>query len=71
MSLELTGCPVYGTLLDAGGAQLGGEDSGAGTGPVTDDSPADVIDWTFATPGRYYLAMDAGARAGRCAAARG
>jgi hypothetical protein len=59
-SLEFTGCPVHGTLLDGTAQQLGGEESGAGTGPVTDASPSDVIDWTFDAPGRYYLAMDSG-----------
>lgn len=55
---NFAGCPVYATLIDGQGQQLGGEGSAAGTGPVTTDSSSDVIDWTFAAPGRYYVAMD-------------
>ena len=57
-SENLTGCPVYATLIDGRERQLGGEGSAAGTGPVTEDAAQDVIDWTFDTPGRYYVAMD-------------
>ena len=57
-SLNLTGCPVYATLIDGGGHQVGGEGSSAGTGAVSESSPADVIDWTFEAAGRYYVAMD-------------
>lgn len=60
LSPDLTGCPVYATLLDASGTQLGGEGSGAGTGPVTDDAPEETVDWTFPEPGRFYVAMDSG-----------
>lgn len=61
LSPELTGCPVYATLLDGTGTQLGGEGSGAGTGPVTEDAPEETVDWTFPQAGRFYVAMDAGA----------
>jgi len=57
-SVNLTGCPVYATLIDGGERQLGGEGSSAGTGPVTEDFSSDVIDWTFSAAGRYYVAMD-------------
>src|SRR5947209_3294367 len=50
-------CPMWGTLIDGNGQQLGGEGSFAGTGEV-DYSSSDAIDWTFATPGRYYLVLD-------------
>lgn len=60
LSPDLTGCPVYATLLDASGTQLGGEGSGAGTGPVTDDAPEETVDWTFPQAGRFYVAMDSG-----------
>lgn len=52
-----TYCPIYGTLLDGAGQQLGGEGSSAGTGAVF-PGDTDGIDWTFATGGRYYLVMD-------------
>ncbi|MEA2220347.1 MAG: hypothetical protein QOJ35_2973 [Solirubrobacteraceae bacterium] len=57
MSPDLTGCPIWATLIDAGAMQVGGEGSSAGTGPVTAGG-SDAIDWTFAQPGTYYLAMD-------------
>lgn len=53
------GCAVFGTLIDGNQQQLGGEGSSAGTGEV-DAGASDVIDWTVATPGTYYLAMDSG-----------
>lgn len=59
-SPDLAGCPVYATLIDGAGQQLGGEGSAAGTGAVTTDAPADTIDWTFPAPGRFYVAMDSG-----------
>lgn len=59
-SPDANGCPVYATLIDAGGQQVGGEGSGAGTGAVTVDAHTDVIDWTFGGPGRFYVAMDSG-----------
>jgi hypothetical protein len=57
-SVNLTGCPLYATLLDGEGRQLGGEGSSAGTGAVTEDASRDAIDWTFDAPGRYFVAMD-------------
>lgn len=57
-SPNLTGCPLYATLIDGEGRQLGGEGSSAGTGQVTEYSPLDGIDWTFEAAGRHYLAMD-------------
>lgn len=57
-SVNLTGCPLYATLIDGEGRQLGGEGSSAGTGSVTEDASDDVIDWTFEAAGRYYVAMD-------------
>jgi hypothetical protein len=53
------GCAVFGTLIDGNQQQLGGEGSSAGTGEV-DAGRSDVIDWTVANPGTYYLAMDSG-----------
>jgi hypothetical protein len=53
------GCAVWGTLIDSQQQQLGGEGSSAGTAEV-DAGRHDVIDWTIATPGTYYLAMDSG-----------
>jgi hypothetical protein len=53
------GCAVFGTLIDGNQQQLGGEGSSAGTGEV-DAGKSDVIDWTIADPGTYYLAMDSG-----------
>jgi hypothetical protein len=53
------GCAVWGTLIDGQQQQLGGEGSSAGTDEV-DAGKSDVIDWTVATPGTYYLAMDSG-----------
>jgi len=57
-SPDLTGCPLYATLIDGEGRQLGGEGSSAGTGQVTEYSPLDGIDWTFEAAGRHYLVMD-------------
>jgi len=57
-SPDLTGCPLYATLIDGEGRQLGGEGSSAGTGQVTEYSPLDGIDWTFGAAGRHYLVMD-------------
>jgi hypothetical protein len=53
------GCAVWGTLIDGQQRQLGGEGSSAGTAEV-DARKTDVIDWTIADPGTYYLAMDSG-----------
>ncbi|GAC1436854.1 MAG: hypothetical protein NVSMB51_09100 [Solirubrobacteraceae bacterium] len=58
LSPNLTGCPLYATLIDSQGLQLGGAGSSAGTGPVSEDYRADVIDWTFDAAGRYYVAVD-------------
>ncbi|MCA1682853.1 MAG: hypothetical protein LC685_02485 [Actinobacteria bacterium] len=57
LSAALTGCPVYATLIDGQGLQLGGEGSSAGTGPVTEGA-TDVIDWTFDATGVFYVAVD-------------
>jgi len=57
-SANLTGCPVYATLIDGQGRQLGGEGSSAGTGPISEYSSSDIIAWTFDAAGRYYVAMD-------------
>jgi hypothetical protein len=59
-SPDANGCPVYATLIDSSGQQVGGEGSGAGTGAVTVDAHTDVVDWTFGGPGRFYVAMDSG-----------
>ena len=56
-SVNLTGCPIYATLVTLGGKQVGGEGSSAGTAAVT-QGRSDVIDWTFDAPGRYVVAMD-------------
>jgi hypothetical protein len=53
----LPSCPLWGTLLEAGGQQLGGEGSGAGTGPVEYHSYEEV-EWAFPTPGRYYIVLE-------------
>ena len=50
-------CPIWGTLLDTAGRQLGGEGSGAGTGPVG-PSTSDSIVWTFPAAGNYILVLE-------------
>src|SRR5262245_40077917 len=50
-------CPIWGTLVDSAGQQLGGEGSGAGTGPVN-AGDSESFDWTLGGPARYVLAMD-------------
>jgi hypothetical protein len=50
-------CPIWGTLLDRAGQQLGGEGSGAGTGPVGPDT-SDSIVWTFPEAGSYVLVLE-------------
>jgi len=50
------GCPVYATLMDAGDQQVGGDGSAAGT--IATSADTEVFDWTFATPGTYYLLME-------------
>jgi hypothetical protein len=57
MSVNLTGCPIYATLVTGAGQQVGGEGSSAGTAAVPEGA-RDVIDWTFDAPGRYFVAMD-------------
>jgi hypothetical protein len=57
-SIYFNGCPIYATLVDAGGNQLGGEGSSAGTGALSTYWPAEAIDWTFDAGGRYYVAVD-------------
>jgi hypothetical protein len=56
-SPDLDFCPMWATLIDGNGQQLGGPDSYAGTGEV-DYASSDTIDWTFPSPGRYYLVLD-------------
>lgn len=50
-------CPMWATLIDGAGQQLGGSGSAAGTGAVEYASYEDV-EWTFATPGRYYVVLE-------------
>ena len=50
-------CPIWGTLLDTAGQQLGGEGSGAGTGPVGEQT-SDSIVWTFPAAGNYILVLE-------------
>jgi hypothetical protein len=50
-------CPIWGTLVDSAGRQLGGEGSGAGTGPVN-AGDTESFNWTLGGPARYVLAMD-------------
>jgi hypothetical protein len=50
-------CPIWGTLLDTAGRQLGGEGSQAGTGPVGPGT-SDSIVWTFPSAGNYILALE-------------
>ena len=50
-------CPILGTLLDTAGRQLGGEGSGAGTGPVGPQT-SDSIVWTFPAAGNYILVLE-------------
>jgi hypothetical protein len=50
-------CPIWGTLLDTVGRQLGGEGSQAGTGPVGPGT-SDSIVWTFPSAGNYILALE-------------
>jgi len=57
-SLFFNGCPLYATLIDAAGRQLGGEGSSAGTGPLSTFWPAEPIDWQFETGGRHFVVMD-------------
>ncbi len=52
-----SGCPMWGSLIEANGQQLGGEGSGAGTGPV-EYAAYEEIEWSFAAPGRYYLVLE-------------
>jgi uncharacterized cupredoxin-like copper-binding protein len=52
-----TPCPVFGTLIDAHGQQVGGEGSSAGTSRI-DAGKSGVIDWTFTQAGTYWVAVD-------------
>jgi hypothetical protein len=52
-----TPCPVFATLVNSNAQQVGGEGSSAGTGQVN-ARRSDVIDWTFAQPGTYWVAVD-------------
>jgi hypothetical protein len=53
----LATCPMWATLIDEHGQQLSGEGSTAGTGAVEYRSYEEV-EWSFSTPGRYYLALE-------------
>ncbi len=50
-------CPIWGTLLDTAAGQLGGEGSGAGTGPVGEQT-SDSIVWNFPEAGNYVLVLE-------------
>jgi hypothetical protein len=50
-------CPMWATLIDEHGQQLGGEGSAAGTGPV-EYSSYEEVEWTFPAAGRYYLVLE-------------
>lgn len=50
-------CPLWATLIDEAGQQLGGEGSAAGTGRVEYHSYEEV-EWTFSAPGRYYVVLE-------------
>ena len=54
---DLTDCPVFATLMDSTGNQVGGDTSTAGTSAVTTGA-MQTIDWTFTQPGTYYLLME-------------
>ncbi len=56
-SPNMTGCPIYATLITGAAQQVGGEGSSAGTAAVPEGA-TDVIDWKFDAPGRYFVAMD-------------
>jgi hypothetical protein len=49
-------CNVYATLEDSNSQQLGGNNSSAGTSGVG-PGQTQTIDWTFQTPGKYYVAF--------------
>jgi hypothetical protein len=50
------GCPVYATLMDSNNQQVGGDTSDAGT--IATNGDTEVLSWTFASPGTYYLLME-------------
>lgn len=50
------GCPVYATLMDSNNQQVGGDTSDAGT--IATNGDTEVLSWTFAAPGTYYLLME-------------
>ena len=49
-------CNVYATLEDSNGQQLGGGGSSAGTSGAA-PGMTQTIDWTFQSPGKYYIAF--------------
>jgi hypothetical protein len=49
-------CPVYLTLLDQTNNQVGGSSSAAGTIATWGDT--EFFDWTFSTPGTYYMVLE-------------
>jgi hypothetical protein len=52
-------CEVWATLEDSSGHQLGGDNSSAGTSGVGPGGTQQIY-WTFASPGRYYIAFVGG-----------
>ncbi|MEA2197592.1 MAG: hypothetical protein QOJ25_1643 [Solirubrobacteraceae bacterium] len=55
-------CPVYATLMDQTNQQVGGDGSSAGTVATAGD--VEIIAWTFAEPGTYYLLMESNGNLG-------
>jgi hypothetical protein len=49
-------CNIYATLEDSSGHQVGGSNSSAGTSGVG-PGQTQSIDWTFSSPGKYYIAF--------------
>jgi hypothetical protein len=49
-------CHVYATLEDSSGNQVGGSNSSAGT-PGALPGQTQYINWTFTSPGKYYIAF--------------
>src|SRR5437588_11150846 len=49
-------CHVYATLEDSSGNQVGGSNSSAGTSGAL-PGQTQSIDWTFSSPGKYYIAF--------------
>lgn len=50
------GCPVYATLMTPSDQQVGGDSSAAGT--IATNNDTEVFDWTFQSPGTYYVLME-------------